>query len=213
MRAIRSGIEGDEVTDSYGPKSNTPDTYSIMASRSRTIMMKQAGAGTTRAWASPYRSTSRARATRGSRAARRCGYASRRATMAVEHALAPFASLLLVMMSSRRLTGAPRPGAAARRLRRRHRATGDGRPRGRSRSRVDAVRQPPERAGRAYRAPGAGHRDRRGVCAAALMRRTANRRHARTASRPRGASSRRVACACAVRLLAPGTALGLNFKS
>ena len=150
----------------------------------------------------------RAVATRGSRAARRLGYALGRATMQPwSTRLAPFASLLLVMMSSRSALDPAQhlaPAAAApRRLWRRHRATRDGRRASRRRSRVDAVCQPPERrwphSPRSRSWPPRPRRPSR--------RRLSTRTNPRTGatrgytSRPRGASSRASREACAVKYL------------
>ena len=82
MRAIRSGIEGDEVTDSYGPKSNARCTtlnygFALVDNNDEAGRSRD---GACLDVALPMQRMARG-ATRGSRAARRCGSASRRATM------------------------------------------------------------------------------------------------------------------------------------
>ena len=114
MRAIRSGIEGDEVTDSYGPKSNA--RYLLNYGFALEDNNDEAGRSRDDACldvALPEHLHARG-ATRGSRAARRCGYALRRATMAVEHALGAF-RVIAASDESSQPTGStsPRLGGAA----------------------------------------------------------------------------------------------------
>ena len=115
MRAIRSGIEGDEVTDSYGPKSNARyllnygfalEDNNDEAGRSRDDVPGRRLTGAPPRRAGPRVAPGLPGAADTRWVGRRCSRGAR---------LAPFASLLLVMMSSRRLTGStsPRRGGAA----------------------------------------------------------------------------------------------------